>query len=525
MNLSRLFDHWKISENPFRGEEARHDAVFARVGLAEGPGGPVGGDGGRAAHSEFEKILGELTRPATSVVFGEKGSGKTAIRLQIADRVRAHNACTPTERLFLISYDDLNVFLDQLQGRLLAGGRIKEAHEAFEKIRLVDHMDAILSIGVGRVVNALLPGHDTPPPADLGDDAVRRARQMDASLREDLVLLAGVYDRHDVDGRRTARLRSVLRLPPPRGAALWFAVVWLGWIPAGALAFWLLAMRPEWFAGLWLTAGQVVLGVLGAAWLAGVIKVHAFDRLVRRRMAGKVHRQVRVVPRTTESLATAMQRIDPARRNAGFLPATGSDEVRYELLDKMRRIIAHFGFTGTLVVIDRVDEPTSVNGDPERMRGLIWPLLSSKFLQQERFGMKMLLPIELRYALFKESGQFFQEARLDKQNLVERLSWTGAMLYDLCTARLAACRSPDAGAMSLLDLFDEDVTRQDLVDALDQMHQPRDAFKFLYRCLTEHCSNVTADEGRWRVPKLVLDAVRKQESDRVQQLERGIRPA
>ncbi|MEL6739936.1 MAG: hypothetical protein AAFP26_04710, partial [Planctomycetota bacterium] len=68
MNLSRLFDHWKISENPFRGEEARHDAVFARVGLAEGPGGPVGGDGGRAAHSEFEKILGELTRPATSVV-------------------------------------------------------------------------------------------------------------------------------------------------------------------------------------------------------------------------------------------------------------------------------------------------------------------------------------------------------------------------------------------------------------------------------------------------------------------------
>lgn len=69
------------------------------------------------------------------------------------------------------------------------------------------------------------------------------------------------------------------------------------------------------------------------------------------------------------------------------------------------------------------------------------------------------------------------------------------------------------------------MTRQDLVDALDQMHQPRDAFKLLYRCLSEHCSNVTAEQAQWRVPRLVLEHVRKQEADRVQQLYRGIRPA
>ena len=33
MNLSRLFEHWKITENPFRGEEARHDEVFSRLAI------------------------------------------------------------------------------------------------------------------------------------------------------------------------------------------------------------------------------------------------------------------------------------------------------------------------------------------------------------------------------------------------------------------------------------------------------------------------------------------------------------
>jgi hypothetical protein len=178
-----------------------------------------------------------------------------------------------------------------------------------------------------------------------------------------------------------------------------------------------------------------------------------------------------------------------------------------------------------LVLIDRVDEPTLVNGDADKMRELMWPLFNSKFLQQERFGVKMLLPIELRHALFKESSAFFQEARLDKQSLIERLTWTGPMLYDLCNARLRSCAEARVEAINLIDLFTEDVTRSDVVDALDQMHQPRDAFKFVYRCLNEHCANVTADQNEWRIPKLVLDSVRRAEADRVQQLHRGIRPA
>jgi hypothetical protein len=33
MNLSQFFEHWSIVENPFRDEEARHDAIFARMGI------------------------------------------------------------------------------------------------------------------------------------------------------------------------------------------------------------------------------------------------------------------------------------------------------------------------------------------------------------------------------------------------------------------------------------------------------------------------------------------------------------
>ena len=30
MNLAQFLEHWSIVENPFRGEEARTDAIFAR---------------------------------------------------------------------------------------------------------------------------------------------------------------------------------------------------------------------------------------------------------------------------------------------------------------------------------------------------------------------------------------------------------------------------------------------------------------------------------------------------------------
>lgn len=547
MNLGQFFEHWGIVENPFRGEEARHDTVFARLSAepdtsnAATPAptstttptstptpttttGPTPTPT-QARHSDFEKILGDLARPSTSIVFGEKGSGKTALRLQIEARVRTHNRQRPQERVLLIAHDDLNAALDRFHERSgLGGDRAAPGSpiESLRHFRLVDHIDAMLLWAVPRLVDALL--EESPAGAagavDIGESGRKALRRLDGAARRDLLLLQAVYDRPDVAHARTARLRSALRLPIGGGRRAWDALLFAGWLlpVAVLLGWWQVGTLPD---SVW----WVLLAAAALAWAAGAFKRLALDRLAMQRLARKVRKQVRVTGRTEASYAQSLGQLEPALASPASLPTTDADDSRYALLERLRRVLAPLGYRGVLIVIDRVDEPSLISGNPEAMRALIWPLLSNKFLQMEGVGVKMLLPIELRHALYRESSAFFQEARLDKQNLVDRLSWTGAMLYDLCDARLKACLAPGASPIDLVDLFAEDVTERDIVDALDQMHQPRDAFKFLYQCLSEHCSNVTAGQQAWRVPRLVLEGVRKQQSERVQQLYRGISPA
>ena len=522
MNLTEFFGHWKIEENPFQGEEARHDTVFARMARLSSAGNLQGQQIPSAQHSDFEKIVGAIDRPATSVVFGEKGSGKTAIRMQIADRVRRINHDRETDRVFLISYDDWNPFLDRMHEVTAKS----DVLESLRKIRLVDHMDAILSIGVSSVVDSMLG-------AQQGDERLPKGRlvdspsKLDAMTKRDLLVLQAVYDRSAVAGERTRQLRKVLRVSPTRNSMLWTAALWVGWLPAAAFVVWAL-MNPPGGEGAVVTDPTWrwwVLAILGVMYGAVLGKVLGWDRMIVRHAAAKLRRQLKVLRRTDASYSQSLHSLHEHDRTTSILPLTSTDDQRYSMLERLRRVLRAGGYSGLLVLIDRLDEPTLINGDTERMKAAVWPLLNNKFLQQDGVGFKLLLPIELRHAIFKESSAFFQEARLDKQNLVERLSWTGPMLYDLCDARLRACLAPDAKPITLQDLFDDSVNRQDIVDALDQVHQPRDAFKMLYRCLAEHCSNVTRDQAAWRVSRPVLEQVRKAEADRVQQLYRGIRPA
>jgi hypothetical protein len=201
-----------------------------------------------------------------------------------------------------------------------------------------------------------------------------------------------------------------------------------------------------------------------------------------------------------------------------------SDEVRYAMMDRLKAVLRAIGYAGLVVVVDRVDEPTLVCGDPERMKALVWPMLSNKFLQQEGVGIKLLLPMELRHAVFRESSAFFQGARLDKQSLVEHLSWTGTMLYDLCEGRLRSCQLAGAKPIRLLELFTDDTTAEDVASALERVHQPRDAFKLLYRCIAEHCAGTPREAAQFRIPRHILQSVLKGETERVQQTARGIRP-
>ena len=75
----RLFKYHNITENPFGAGEARHDPVFERL------------IGDNNSHPDFGRILGRIDQPSAAIVFGEKGSGKTAIRLFIGRKVAEHN--------------------------------------------------------------------------------------------------------------------------------------------------------------------------------------------------------------------------------------------------------------------------------------------------------------------------------------------------------------------------------------------------------------------------------------------------
>ncbi len=501
MHLETFLKHWGLSENPFTAEEAREDPIFGRL------------IDSAAAHTDFDKVLGQPDRPGAAVVFGEKGSGKTAIRLMMERRIEQYNAERTDGLVWVVRYDDLNAVLDRIGH---ASANYLSEEDLLRKFRLEDHFDAILSLATTRLVNLLLGEDDLP----VRGQPNKTARKLPRRQRLDLAKLAALYDqpRSGNVAERWRRLRRMVRV---------------GLLPVSSVVNWLglLALLTAAGAGgvLWLM-GEVqliewiVIGMVGAAGLlllgGGLMRWWKLWRL-----SSKLRRELRAVDRQPGQLHRMLGQLPGDALNDQPLPVPGDTDARYQLMNRLLDVLEGFGYSGLIVLVDRVDEPTAISGDPERMRQIIWPMLNNKFLQQDRVGVKLLLPIELRHLLVREGADFFQQARLDKQHLVERLTWSGHLLYDMCCQRIRACQNPGAEPISLVNLFAEDVSRQDLIDALEQMHQPRDAFKFIYRVFQEHCGHVAEDEPSWRVPRLTLDFVRREQSQRVQEFYRGLSPS
>jgi hypothetical protein len=504
MQVKTFLEHYSIRENPFRAEEARHDVVFGRIETA-------------CRHPDFEKICGDFEYPSTSVVCGERGSGKTAIRLQIEHAIEKHNQQNPARRCLVIAYDDLNPILDRFSRHV----RASSADEALKRLRLTDHMDAMLASIVPALVDqALGELRGKPAPLMAGEGSgPRRLHQLDVPTKRDLLMMQVCYDHADVAGPRTARLRRALRYRSFNmlGPLKWGALV-AGGLTLAVMVYLLLA--PPARAVLWHILA-IVLALttvaLGARYLWLWYKTQ--------RLARALSRHVRVVDRPATSFRESLLALATDDVLAADLPSHQGDEPRYAMLERLRQVIRPHGYVSIVILVDRVDEPTLISGKPRRMQALVWPLLNSKFLQQESIGLKLLLPLELRYLLGREGEGFFREARLDKQNYIDHLAWSGATLYDVCTARLNACRAAGDPPMTLADLFETSVGRRELVDVLDQMQQPRDAFKFLYQLIQEHCANAPEDSPEWKIARATLDGVRKHQSERLSAMLRGMAPA
>ncbi|MGZ3300532.1 MAG: hypothetical protein ACXVBB_07605 [Isosphaeraceae bacterium] len=482
MKTEQFLQHHGIKSNPFSEEDAQTDTVFKRQCLFT------------IHHPAWNKFFGSPADPSTALVFGEKGSGKTALRLQAAAEFEDFNQANPSERVFVISYDDFNPYLDHFRAAI----RAADPGDVLRRWQLQDHMDAILSLGVTQLIDLL-----TTEKVDLS--------VLSLDQRRDLLLLAALYDASigEPIERRWSRLRRRSGFRPlwsRRDLQIGFGTTLV--VIALIAAFPLLR---SWSVLPWLLV-PVLAGWIYWGW-----------RLLRAEWyARDIRKGLKVLSRDSSALRWELLWFKPTELGGQPLPTPARRaEERYELLRKFQGVLGTLGYGGIIVLIDRVDEPQQIQGDPFKMRALIWPLLDHKFLRHPGIGVKLLLPIELAYYLEKEDKEFYDRARPDKLNMIKPLRWTGPSLYDLASDRLRACRivpsangepvgdGADAVPSAVADaehdgprlrnLVDETISDDYLKDALGNLRTPRHLFKFLHRLIEEHCQRHTADQPRWAV--------------------------
>lgn len=480
MKVHQFLDHYGISENPFAQEDAGADRVFLDHCLTG------------THHSSWDKVYGDPRTPSTSIVFGEQGSGKTAMRLQIVGKLQQHNREHPRQRAFIVEYDNFNPFLDSFRERL--GPRQRKIERALSNWQLWDHMDAILTLSTTRLADAIRNGPEHT------DEAHRVSREDLQNLnhlqQRDILLLAACYDnnRDYSPFRRWSLLRSKLRYstwrtwwPLAAGIAVTVAVIamvlWLGdswrdllrwWVPALIFLGWVPFLWKQW-RSLW----------------SGL----------------RIKRQIRIFDHQAGTLRKILNRFSPADIVGQPLPTKARGDDRYELLMKLQSVLGSLGFSSLVVLVDRVDEPHLVNGNAQRMRDLIWPMFDNKFLKHPGIAFKLLLPEAVSGYLQREEKEFYERSRLDKQNLIPSLKWTGQGLYDIANDRIRACAKLAEGKPpSIRNFFEDSISEGDLIAMFDRLRAPRHLFKYLYRLLVDHCAKYTEDRPEWKIRRETMDA-------------------
>ena len=484
MNIQSFLEHHGILRNPFAEEDAQTDQVFKQHCISS------------AYHPIWDKVYGDPKEPSTSIIFGPKGSGKTAMRLQIDQHLSRFNAENPGDRVFVIRYDDFNPFLDHFCERM--GRRtMRKPEKVLDAWRLWDHMDAILCLGVTELVDGILGTRSRQPHDEISQQAVDA---LDRTATRDLLLLAACYDQSTASNftDRWNDLRKHLHYSNLQ--VKWSLVLSIvSAVFSVLLVAWL--MLRDW--GVDEATGEAVKVSAQTLWLIPILTLlGSLPLLIKtikcQHAAMGIHRHMRVGKRETSSLRKILQQFPTKDLASQPLPRFDRTDDRYELLNKFQLILERLGYRGIIVLMDRVDEPHLTGGKPELMRRFVWPILDNKLLKHPGIGFKIMLPQELHRDVERESREFHERARLDKQNVIPAFQWTGESLYDLARARMMACaaegRNPEPK-----DLFADDVSYERLLSAFQSLRVPRHLFRLLYRVLVDHCNRHTDAQPVYKI--------------------------
>ena len=95
-------DKWGLREDPFTCEDADKDCILSTLDPS-------------VAHWAFDRIFGNPRVPAPAIIFGEKGSGKSALRLITSKHLERFNADHPNDRVFVVEYTEYNSYMENFR--------------------------------------------------------------------------------------------------------------------------------------------------------------------------------------------------------------------------------------------------------------------------------------------------------------------------------------------------------------------------------------------------------------------------
>lgn len=491
--------HWGLSQDPFACEDADKDLILTRMDTS-------------AVHSGFDRLFGDPESPAPGIIFGEKGSGKSGLRLTMRRRLETYNYDNPEKRVFYVEYNDFDGFIEQFRRTIKAhGDAASVADKVLDQWSAADHLDAMLCLGVTKLADEVL-------------DTGLKPGKLTRKQKADLLLLAALYShsRRHSTAEVVAKLRARVGFHTPRKGLILFlrllltvAGVALALAPELDQRFTLMLPGPDW---AWRGGGGALLAVV---WLQALWSRLSVQTAVRR-----TTRSIRVVARDGKQLSQILRGLPPGMRKEFGLPRIADEATRFDFMQRFMGLLEAFGYRSWYVLFDRVDEPSALNAGTKGSRRFVERMLDHKLLQLPGLGLKMFLPIELDEIYRNATPEELKRMRLDKSNLVNTLDWTGEELYEIANHRLRACFNADVRAGDLDEFFAEGFERSYLRSTLEALGTPRYALGFLASLFLEYARNLPSDLGEdapeWRVPKAHFDLVRASWLDRANLLRRKL---